>query len=84
MIIQSNEGITSSKSQQLRFLCNGIGTAAVNCGGETNLPAVATVVSLFSKNNSIYMNYKKVLNADSTHINSLGVAFSNFDRNLIK
>lgn len=84
MRIQSNEGITSHKSQQLKSLCNSIGTATVTCGGQTNLSAVDTVVSLFSKNNSIYKGYKNVLDADSAHINSIGAAFRNFDKNLIK
>ena len=84
MNIKSNEGITSLKGQQLMSLCNSIGNTTVECGGNTNLSAVRMAVSLFSRNNSLYKSYKRVLDADACHIKSIGSAFRNFDRKIMR
>lgn len=81
-MIKSNEGLTSQKSQSLRSMCNGIGNAAVECGGQTNLSAIRSVVSLFTKNNGIYRSYRHVLHSDAGHIKSIGAKFREFDRSL--
>ena len=65
-------------------MCTGIGNTTVECGGQTNLSAVRSVVSLFNKNNGIYKNYKQVLNSDADHIRSIGVSFRDFDRSLMR
>lgn len=83
-MIKSNEGLTSQKSQSLRSMCNGIGNTAVECGGQTNLSAVRSVVSLFTKNNGIYRSYRQVLHSDADHIKSIGAKFRDFDRGLMR
>ncbi len=84
MEIKSDASIIRQTSQQMKAQCGNLGQKVLEFEGETNLPGIQSLLSLFEENNDIYSAYRQALHDDSVHVQTIGDAFVKFDHTIMK